>query len=152
MEKRRLGKTENMSSILTFGSAALFQVSQGEADAAIEMAVEHGINHFDVAPVYGQAEMRLGPWMQQHRKEIFLACKTTERGKTGAWESIKKPLEQLQGNPFDLFQFHGVSDLDTRYAVLGPRGALEAVLEAKEQGLVRYIGITGTNRSSIWRR
>lgn len=143
MEKRRLGKTGHMSSIITFGSAALWQVSQAEANAAIELAIEHGVNHFDVAPRYGEAEMRLGPWMQKHHKEVFLACKTTERGKTGAWESIKRSLELLKADYFDLFQFHGVDDLETLNVVLGPMGALEAVLEAKEQGLVRHIGITG---------
>lgn len=143
MEKRRLGKTGHMSSIITFGSAALWQVSQAEADAAIELAIEHGVNHFDVAPSYGEAEMRLGPWIQKHHKEVFLACKTTERGKTGAWESIKRSLELLKADYFDLFQFHGVNDLETLNVVLGPMGALEAVLEAKEQGLVRHIGITG---------
>ena len=143
MEKRRLGKTEHMSSILTFGSAALWQVSQAEADAAVELAIEHGINHFDVSPRYGQAELRLGPWMQKHHQEVFLACKTTERGKTRAWESIKRSLETLKVDYFDLFQFHAVNDLETLNVVLGPMGALEAVLEAKEQGLVRHIGITG---------
>ena len=143
MEKRRLGKTEQMSSVIAFGSAALWKVSQAQADAAIELATEHGVNHFDVAPSYGQAEIRLGPWMQKHHKEVFLACKTTERGKTGAWESIKRSLEMLKVDYFDLYQLHGVDDLETLNAVLSPRGALEAVLEAKEQGLVRHIGITG---------
>lgn len=143
MEKRRLGKTEQMSSVIAFGSAALWKVSQAQADAAIELATEHGVNHFDVAPSYGQAEIRLGPWMQKHHKEVFLACKTTERGKTGAWESIKRSLEMLKVGYFDLYQLHGVNDLETLNAVLSPRVALEAVLEAKEQGLVRHIGITG---------
>ena len=143
MINRRLGKTEHMSSILTFGSAALWQVSQAEADAAIELAIDHGINHFDVSPRYGQAELRLGPWMQKHHKEVFLACKTTERGKTGAWESIKRSLEMLKVDHFDLYQFHAVNDLETLNVVLGNIGALVAVLEAKEQGLVRHIGITG---------
>jgi aryl-alcohol dehydrogenase-like predicted oxidoreductase len=143
MEKRRLGKTGHMSSILAFGGAALWQVTQAEADAAIELAIGHGVNHFDVSPRYGQAELRLGPWMQKHHKEIFLACKTTERGKTRAWESIKRSLDLLKVDYFDLYQFHAVSDLETLNVVLGPGGALEAVLEAKEQGLVRHIGITG---------
>lgn len=143
MEKRRLGKTGHMSSVIAFGGAALYKVSQGEADAAIELAIEHGVNHFDVAPGYGQAEMRLGPWMQKHHKEVFLGCKTTERGKTRAWESIKRSLEMLRVDYFDLYQFHGVNDLETMNVMLGPGGALEAVLEAKEQGLVRHIGITG---------
>jgi len=143
MEQRRLGKTEHMSSLLTFGAAALWRVTQAEADAAIEMAVEHGVNHFDVAPTYGQAEMRLGPWMERHRKEIFLACKTGARSKAKAWESIKRSLETLRVDYFDLYQFHGVDDLETLNVILGPEGALEAVLEARVQGLVRHIGITG---------
>ena len=143
MIKRRLGKTEHMSSILTFGSAALWQVSQAEADSAIELAVGHGINHFDVSPKYGQAELRLGPWMKNNAKEIFLACKTTERGKKGAWEGIKHSLDVLKVDHFDLYQFHAVNDLETLNVVLGPMGALEAVLEAKEQGLIHHIGITG---------
>lgn len=143
MEKRRLGKTGHESSVVAFGGAALLKVTQAEADAAIELAIEHGVNHFDVSPVYGQAEMRLGPWMEKHHKEIFLACKTRERSKTKAWESIKKSLETLRVDYFDLYQFHGIDDLETLGVVLGPGGALEAALEAREQGLVRHIGITG---------
>ena len=132
-----------MSSIVTFGSAGLWLVSQAEAEAAIELAIEHGVNHFDVAPSYGQAEMRLGPWIAIHHKEIFLACKTNERGRTGAWESIKRSLETLRVDYFDLFQFHGVDDLETLSTILSPVGALEAALEARQQGLLRHIGITG---------
>ena len=143
MEQKRLGKTEHMSSLLTFGGAALWNVTQAEADAAIDMAVEYGVNHFDVAPTYGQAEMRLGPWMEKYHKEIFLACKTQARSKAKAWESIKRSLEALRVDYFDLYQFHGVDDLETLNVILGPGGALEAVLEAKEEGLVRHIGITG---------
>ena len=143
MEKRRSGKTGHMSSVLALGGAAFWQVSQAEADAAIELATEHGVNHIDVSPTYGQAEIRLGPWLEKHHKEVFLACKTRERGKSGAWEGIKRSLETLRVDYFDLFQFHGVDDLETLYTILGPEGALEAVLEAKEQGLVRHIGITG---------
>ena len=143
MEKRRLGKTEHMSSVVTFGGAALWRCTQAEADAAIALATEHGVNHFDVGPSYGQAEMRLGPWMEKNHKEAFLACKTTERSRARAWESIKRSLETLKVDSFDLYQFHGVDDLETLNAILSPAGALEAVLEAREQGLIRYIGITG---------
>ena len=143
MEKRRLGKTGHMSSILTIGGAALGNVTQAEADAAITLAMEHGINHIDVAPTYGDAELRIGPWMPKHRNDFFLGCKTGARDKAGAWESIKHSLERLQVNDFDLFQFHGVDDLDTLETILNPGGALEAVLEAKQQGLIKYIGITG---------
>jgi aryl-alcohol dehydrogenase-like predicted oxidoreductase len=144
MEKRRLGKTGQVSTILTFGGAAIGNVTQAEADKAIELAiVEHGVNHVDVAPSYGQAELRLGPWLQRHRKEVFLGCKTTARDKITAWESIKHSLDRLRVDHFDLFQFHAVDDLETLNIVLGPGGALEAVLEAKEQGLLRFVGITG---------
>lgn len=143
MERRRLGRTEHVSSVLAFGAAALWQVTEAEAEAAIELAIEHGVNHIDVAPTYGQAEMRLGPWLEKHHSQVYLACKTTERSKAGAWESMKRSLERLRVDHFDLFQFHGVNDLEALNVVLGPGGALEAVLEAREQKLVRHIGITG---------
>jgi len=143
MEQRRLGKTGHMSSVLTFGGAALWNTDEAEADAAIEMAIENGVNHFDVSPSYGQAAVRLGPWMNKHHKEVFLACKTRARSKTRAGDSIKRSLETLKVDYFDLYQFHGVDDLETLNVILGPGGALEAVLEAKEQGLIRNIGITG---------
>jgi aryl-alcohol dehydrogenase-like predicted oxidoreductase len=143
MEKRRLGKTGHMSSILTLGGAAIGNVTQIEADRAIEMAMEHGINHIDVAPAYGEAELRIGPWMPKHRKDFFLGCKTQARDKAGAWESIKRSLDRLKTNSFDLFQFHGVDHIEDLETILSPEGALEAVLEAKQQGLLKHIGITG---------
>ena len=143
MEHRKLGKTGHMSSVLTFGAAALWNADEAETDTAMEMAVENGVNHFDVSPSYGLAETRLGHWMKHHHKEVFLACKTQARSKARAWESIKLSLENLKVDYFDLYQFHGVDDLETLNVILGPGGALEAVLEAKEQGLVRFIGITG---------
>jgi aryl-alcohol dehydrogenase-like predicted oxidoreductase len=132
-----------MSSVVTFGGAALWQSTEKETEAGIELAMAHGVNHIDVAPSYGDAEISLGPWLARHSKEVFLGCKTTERGKAATWESFKRSLERLRVDRFDLFQFHGVNDLETLNVVLGPGGALEAVLEAKEQGLVDYIGITG---------
>ena len=143
MEKRQLGKTGHMSTVLTFGGAALWNATEAEAEAGIELAMEHGINHIDVSPMYGKAELRLGPWLEKHRKNVFLACKTNKRSKTKAWEALKQSLERLRVDHFDLYQFHAVDDLETLYTVLGSEGALEAVLEAKQQGLVRYIGITG---------
>ncbi len=148
MEKRRLGKTEHMSSILTFGGAAIGQSSQYEAESAIELALEHGINHFDIAPSYGNSEVLLGPWMERHHKEIFLGCKTTERKKAGAHDSFQRSLERLKVESFDLFQFHGVDDFEALDTILGKGGALEAILEAKEKKLVKYVGITG-HRPSV---
>jgi predicted aldo/keto reductase-like oxidoreductase len=132
-----------MSSIITFGSYALFKVNQKEADAAIEMALKSGINHVDVSPFYGQAEVRLGSWFKRHGNSFFLGCKTEAKTKTGTWEGLKRSLETLQVDHFDLFQFHGVKNNNELNTILGPGGALEAVLEAKKQGLVRFIGITG---------
>src|SRR4030042_4025105 len=138
MEKRRLGKTEHMSSILIFGSFALFRVRQKEADAALEMALENGINHIDVSPLYGDAEKHLGSWFKRNGKKFFLSCKTAERTKAGAWESLKRSLETLHVDQFDIFQLHGVDDIDVVNAALGPGGAMEAILEAKAQGLGRF--------------
>jgi aryl-alcohol dehydrogenase-like predicted oxidoreductase len=143
MQFRRLGRTGHESSVVSLGGAALWDVTQEEADAAIQMAIERGINHFDVAPRYGQAELRAGPMVERYRKEIFLACKTTERSRVSAWESIKRSLDKLRTDYFDLYQLHMVSDAETLNVVTGPGGALEAVVEARDQGLVRYIGITG---------
>jgi aryl-alcohol dehydrogenase-like predicted oxidoreductase len=143
MEQRKLGRTGQMSSLLTLGGAALRSSSQSEADAAIELAVSHGVNHFDVAPVYGQAEVLLSSWLERNRSTVFLGCKTMTRDKEGTWESINRSLERLKTDHFDLFQFHSVDDLETLSVILGPGGALEAVAEAREQGLVRHIGITG---------
>jgi len=145
MEKRRLGKTEHMSSILIFGSFALFRVKQKEADAALEMALENGINHIDVSPLYGDAEKHIGSWFKRNGEKFFLGCKTAERTKAGAWESLKRSLDTLKVDRFNLFQLHGVDDIKTLDTALGPGGTMEAILEAKAQGLVRFIGITGHN-------
>ncbi len=145
METRRLGRTGHESSILIFGSFALFKVSQKEADAALETALEAGINHIDVSPVYGQAEKSIGSWIKRNGKKFFIGCKTHERTKEGARESLHRSLETLNVDSFDLFQCHGVDTMDVVHKILGPGGAMEAILEAKEQGLVKNIGITGHN-------
>ena len=142
MEKRRLGRTGHSSSVLTFGSAALWNASQAEADAAIELALEHGINHFDVSPIYGKAEKLLGPWMEQHHKEIFLACKTKKRDKEGAREELERSLTRLKTDHFDLYQMHHIRTPEELKQALGPGGAIETFLEAKEQGKVRYLGFS----------
>ena len=143
VEKRRLGKTAHMSSILALGGAAFWEVTEAEADAAMQLAIERGINHIDVAPRYGEAELHIGRWMPKYRKDFFLGCKTMARDKAGAWESMRRSLSRLQVSDFDLFQLHGVDDMETLETILGPGGALEAVLEARQQGLLKYIGITG---------
>jgi len=143
METRRLGRTGHMSTVFIFGAAAFWEISQADADAAIELVRARGVNHFDVAPSYGQAEIRLGPWLEQHRSEIFLGCKTTERTRQGAHDELHRSLERLRVKDFDLYQLHAVCEMDDLNKALGPGGAIEAILEAREQGLVKHIGITG---------
>ena len=143
MEKRRLGRTGHMSTIVAFGGAAIGKVTQDVADVAIQGALDHGVNHFDVAPTYGDAELRLAPWMKEHRRNIFLGCKTTERTREGAKRSIHASLERLGVDTFDLFQFHSVGTMDKLEQIFAPGGAIEAVLEARDEGLFKFVGITG---------
>jgi aryl-alcohol dehydrogenase-like predicted oxidoreductase len=145
METRPLGRTGHRSSIVVFGGFAVGWVDQAEADAALDMACENGINHIDVSPLYGEAEARIGSWIGRNGRKFFLACKTHEREKATAWESLQRSLENLKIDSFDLFQFHGVDSVEALDKILGPGGAMEAVQEAKAQGLLRYIGITGHN-------
>ncbi len=143
METRRLGRTGHQSTIVTFGGAAIGKVTQDVADVAIQTALDHGVNHFDVAPTYGDAELRMAPWMKEHRSTIFLGCKTTERTREGAKRSIHATLERLGVDNCDLFQFHSVGTMEKLDLCLGKGGAIEAVLEARDEGLCKYIGITG---------
>ena len=145
MKTRPLGRTGQESSLLVFGSFALFRLTQTEADKVIELALKHGINHVDVSPLYGAAEERLGSYFKRHGKPFFLGCKTAEREKEGARESLRRSLETLHVDKFDLFQFHGVDSMEVLDTILGPGGAMEAVLEAQDEGLVDHIGITGHN-------
>jgi len=149
MEKRRLGKTGHMSSIVAFGGAALARVSQKEADEAVKLALEHGVNHFDVAPSYGEAELRLKPILKDYRDEIFLACKTLKRTKDEAAEELRRSMERLGVDYIDLYQFHGLDDPKELEVAFGPGGALEAMLEAKEEGLIGHIGITSHRPPTI---
>lgn len=143
METRRFGRTGHMSTVAIFGAAALSQVTQKEADKAMEQAIEAGVNHIDVAPSYGEAELRIGPWMPRERGRFFLGCKTTERTKEGAWKEMQGSLKRLQTETFDLYQCHAITTMEELDAVTRKGGALEAFVEARERGLTRYLGITG---------
>jgi aryl-alcohol dehydrogenase-like predicted oxidoreductase len=145
MEKRRLGRTEHMSSIVSFGGAAFMKIDQDEADHTLKLVFEHGINHLDVAPHYEDAEIRIGPWMKKYRKQCFLACKTLERTKKASGEDLHRSLERLQTDHFDLYQLHFMDKMSDLETALGPGGAMEAIVEARSQGLLNYIGITGHN-------
>jgi aryl-alcohol dehydrogenase-like predicted oxidoreductase len=143
METRRFGRTGHMSTIAIFGAAAFWEISQQNADKVLEQIIEAGVNHIDVAPSYGQAEERIGPWMPRERNRFFLGCKTTERTKDGAWSELQRSLKRLQTETFDLYQLHAITTMEELDAVTMKGGALEAFVEAREQGLTRFIGITG---------
>jgi aryl-alcohol dehydrogenase-like predicted oxidoreductase len=136
----RLGKD---SSVVMFGGAKLGQATQAEADQSIAYAIEHGVNHFDMAASYGDSEIRLGPWMSKIRQQIFLATKTGERTAIKAKEEIYRSLERLQVDQLDLIQLHAVGSIAELDLCTGNGGALEALLEAKAEGVVKAIGITG---------
>jgi len=143
MKTRRLGRTDHNSTLAIFGSAAFYQISQADADATMEIVIQAGVNHIDVAPSYGQAEERLGPWLARERDRFFLGCKTAKRTRGEAMEELQQSLKRLQVEAFDLYQLHAVTTMEELDQVTGPDGALEAVLEARDQGLTRFIGITG---------
>lgn len=143
MQKRRFGRTGHLSTLGIFGAAAFWEVTQPEADAAMERVIAAGVNHVDVAPSYGKAEERLGPWMEKERRRFFLGCKTLERTREGAAAELRRSLDLLRVEAFDLYQFHAVNSMEELDLVTKKGGPLDAVLEAREAGLTRFIGITG---------
>ena len=143
MEKRQFGRTEHMSTVAILGGFAFSEVTQDEADEAMEMVIERGVNHIDVAPTYGDAEERLGPWLAEERDRFFVGCKTMERTTDGAAREMRESLERLQIDAFDLYQIHAITTMDELDRVTGPDGALQAILQAREEGLTRFVGITG---------
>lgn len=143
METRKFGRTGHMSTVAIFGAAAFWQISQADADQVMEQVIEAGINHIDVAPSYGQAEERIGPWMPRERGRFFLGCKTLERTKDGAWNEMQRSLRRLQTESFDLYQCHAITTMQELDAVTMKGGALESFERARREGLTRYIGITG---------
>lgn len=148
MERRRLGRTGHDSSVLIYGAAALAEVDQDTADASLDEALAAGVNHFDVARDYGEAEVRMAPWLREHRGEIFLATKTGRRDAEAAWRGIHESLERLGVDSVDLLQLHAVGDLEELDKATAPDGALKAAVRAQEEGLVTHIGITGHSHSA----
>jgi len=142
METRIFGKTGAKITFITMGGCGLGYVDQTEADKAIKLAMDHGINMIDVAPTYGNAELRLNPWIEKYRNKFFLSEKTLKRKKNGALRQLNKSLEKLGTSHFDLYQFHAVSSMEELELILGENGAMEAFKEAKETGLIKNIGIT----------
>jgi aryl-alcohol dehydrogenase-like predicted oxidoreductase len=137
------GRTGHASTRIIFGAAAIGNVSQSDADQTMELIREHGINHIDTAASYGDAELRLGPWMETHRDDFFLATKTGERTRAEAYNEIRRSLERLRTDHVDLIQLHNLVDEEEWRTAFSRGGALEAVVEAKKEGLVRHVGVTG---------
>jgi aryl-alcohol dehydrogenase-like predicted oxidoreductase len=143
MDKAPFGRTGHTSSRAIFGAAALSNVTQAQADRAIETAVSYGVNHFDTAASYGESEKLLGPWLQHNRADVFLATKTGERRRDAARDELHRSLERLRTDHVDLWQLHNLVDAHEWEVALGPGGALEAAVAARDEGLVRFIGVTG---------
>jgi aryl-alcohol dehydrogenase-like predicted oxidoreductase len=141
--KLEFGRTGHLSTRVLFGAAALGSVTQKEADETLELLLEYGINHIDTAASYGEAELRIGPWMKEHRKNFFLATKTGERTYQAAKEELQRSLERMRVDSVDLWQMHFLADEEGWQTAFGPGGVLEAFIEAKEQGLTRFLGVTG---------
>jgi len=143
IEHAPFGRTGHDSTRVIFGAAAFGEVTQDEADQTMELLRRHGVNHLDTAASYGESELRLGPWMADHRDEYFLATKTGERTRAAAYEQIQHSLERLQTDHVDLIQLHNLVDEEEWRTAFAPGGALEAAVQAREEGLTRFIGVTG---------
>ena len=143
IERRPFGRTGHSSTVTLFGAAALARATQDEADRALEVLLRYGVNHIDTAARYGDSELRIGPWMARHRKDFFLATKTGSRTATAAREDIHRSLDRLRVDHVDLIQLHSLGHPDDWDQTMGPGGALEAAVEARQQGLARFVGVTG---------
>lgn len=148
MEKRIFGRSGHASTVAVFGSAALWDITPRYTETVLNQLLEAGVNHFDVAPSYGMAEERLGPWMPQIRKDIFLGCKTMERSQRGSWREMQESRRLLQVDSFDLYQIHAVTTWEELDEATRPDGVLATLDKMKKEGLTRYAGITGHGMQS----
>src|SRR5204862_469539 len=143
IQRRPFGRTGHLSTATLFGAAALARASQDDADRALETLLRYGVNHIDTAARYGDSELRIGPWMARHRKDFFLATKTGSRTGKEARDDIHRSLERLRVDHVDLIQLHSLGHPDDWDVAMGPGGALEACVRAREEKLARFIGVTG---------
>ncbi len=143
IEKIPFGRTGHNSTRAVFGAAAFWGTPQAEANKTLDLLLEYGVNHIDTAASYGDAELRLGPWLKQYRDEFFLATKTEKRTYQAAKEELHRSLELLETDHVDLWQMHLLVEPYEWETAMGPGGALEAFIEAREQGLTRFLGVTG---------
>ncbi|MFP6590116.1 MAG: aldo/keto reductase [Candidatus Latescibacterota bacterium] len=151
MQRREYGNTGERLSIIGFGGILVSKVSAAEAGGLVAEAVDRGVNYFDVAPTYGNAQEMLGPALAPYRDDVFLACKTTERTADGARSELEASLKSLQTDHFDLYQMHAVNTDEDFDTITGPGGALELFREAKETGLTRYIGFSSHSAETALR-
>lgn len=142
LEKRSLGKTGEMLSIIGFGGIIVKDATPEDAASVVKLAIDAGVNHFDVAPSYGDAEIKLGPALEPYRKSVFLSCKTTKRTKDDARKELEQSLKNLRTSYFDLYQLHAVTSLDDVKTIFAPGGALETFREAQKEGKIKYIGFS----------
>lgn len=142
VEKRSLGRTGEMLSMIGFGGIVVKDATTEEASRVVKLAIDSGINYFDVAPSYGDAELKLGPALEPYRRKVFLACKTGKRTKAEARTELEQSLKRLRTDHLDLYQFHAVTTLADVDTILGPGGAMETFLEAKKEGKIRFIGFS----------
>jgi len=142
LEKRSLGKTGEKLSMIGFGGIVVDKATTEQAAARVKEAIDHGVNYFDVAPTYGNADEMLGPALEPYRKDVFLACKTQERKKEGARRELEQSLKYLRTDHFDLYQLHAVTSLEDVDTIFGKGGAMETFVEAREQGKVKYLGFS----------
>jgi len=143
IERRPFGRTGHLSSATIFGAAAFGEATSAEVEQTFELLLAHGINHIDTANSYGHSEAVLGPVLARYRREFFLATKTGERTYAGAREHLHRSLELLHTDQIDLWQMHCLVEPAEWEIAMGPGGVLEAFVEAKAQGLVRFLGVTG---------
>jgi aryl-alcohol dehydrogenase-like predicted oxidoreductase len=137
------GRTGHGSTRVIFGSYAVSEATQAEADRVLELLLEYGVNHIDTARMYGNAGERIGPWLEKHRDRFFIATKTRSRTRRGARDDLRRSLDRLRVDHVDLWQMHGLTRPGGWDRAMGPGGALEAFLEARDKGLARFLGVTG---------
>jgi aryl-alcohol dehydrogenase-like predicted oxidoreductase len=142
IEKRSLGRTGEMLSMIGFGGIVVRDATPEDASKLVKLAIDSGINYFDVAPSYGDAEVKLGPALEPYRKDVFLACKTGKRTKVEARAELEQSLKRLRTDHVDLYQHHAVTTLADVDTILGPGGAMETFTEARKEGKIRFIGFS----------
>ncbi|MDA3941677.1 MAG: aldo/keto reductase [Spirochaetia bacterium] len=150
IDKKQFGSTGHLSTKALFGAAAFARVNQDEADRTMDLLEEFGINHIDTAASYGDAEIRLGPWLKHNRSKVFLATKTEERTYKKAKEELYRSLDKLKVDSVDLWQMHVLVDPQEWETAMSEDGALRAFIEAKEEGLVKFLGVTGHGITAPW--